>query len=353
MRNFLPIVILTLYVSSSTGCDSGTASDKKESPSETETAPAATLCDGSSADGSLSPEAITMLPLPDYCGTIITTGTKITFKSLSDNIEISVTQDAEATPVWQSTNDFTFNETGTFYLAARPSADCADSDIYRRNYTVLDSFFGAADTPNNNAVHMDSSVLTGWATGYKDYLPSKDVSDEWKDPVLATGKASGTSTDIVSLGNNGSIVLTFNQPITNGTGIDFAVFENSFSNYFLELAWVEVSSNGKDYVRFDSISLTEEPVDGYGTIDPTLIHGLAGKYRQGYGTPFDLSELSYHRAVIDNRVDINEIRFIRIVDITGDGNDFDSFGNPIYDPYPTMGSVGFDLDAVGKANSEL
>ncbi|MBN2435916.1 MAG: hypothetical protein JXK07_11690 [Spirochaetes bacterium] len=347
MKNFIFTIIFILLFNLNS-CESGTTSDKDKAPIET--APAATLCDGSSSDGSFSGDSPIMLPLPDYCGTTLTTGTKITFYSLGENIEISVIQDSEAAPEWKSADHFTFNTPGTFYLAARPSPDCQESDIYRRTYTVLDSFCGAAGESDSGAVHMDSSALTGWASGCKDYLPGEDVSDEWKDPSSATGKASGTISDIVSLGNNGSIVLTFDHSIKNGTGFDFAVFENSFSDYFLELAWVEVSSNGTDYVRFDSISLTREPVDGYGTLDPTLIHGLAGKYRQEYGTPFDLSELLYHRAVIDNRVDINAIRFIRIVDITGNGNDYDSFGNPIYDPYPTIGSVGFDLDAVGTTS---
>ena len=38
---------------------------------------------------------------------------------------------------------------------------------------------------------------------------------------------------------------------------------------------------------------------------------------------------------------------MRIVDIVGNGTALDSAGRPIYDPYPTTGSAGFDLDAVG------
>ncbi|MFV1994765.1 MAG: hypothetical protein ACC661_04960, partial [Verrucomicrobiales bacterium] len=33
------------------------------------------------------------------------------------------------------------------------------------------------------------------------------------------------------------------------------------------------------------------------------------------------------------------------------GNALDTQGNPIYDPYPTDGSAGFDLDAVGALNN--
>jgi len=34
----------------------------------------------------------------------------------------------------------------------------------------------------------------------------------------------------------------------------------------------------------------------------------------------------------------------------GDGSNLDSLGEVIYDPYPTSGSAGFDLDAVGVSN---
>jgi hypothetical protein len=46
-------------------------------------------------------------------------------------------------------------------------------------------------------------------------------------------------------------------------------------------------------------------------------------------------------------VDLDAIRFVRIVDIVGDRSRRDSFGHPIYDPTPTMISGGFDLDGVG------
>ena len=47
------------------------------------------------------------------------------------------------------------------------------------------------------------------------------------------------------------------------------------------------------------------------------------------------------------------MQYVRLIDVVGDGSTFDSFPaayggpHPIYDPYPTTGSSGFDLDAVG------
>ncbi len=81
---------------------------------------------------------------------------------------------------------------------------------------------------------------------------------------------------------------------------------------------------------------------GFGSVDTTNIDGLAGKYRQGFGTGFDLGLLAGTAGL-----DIDKVQYVRIVDIVGNGSARDSAGNVIYDPYPTTGSAGFDLDAVG------
>ncbi|MCA1926412.1 MAG: PEP-CTERM sorting domain-containing protein [Thiobacillus sp.] len=209
-------------------------------------------------------------------------------------------------------------------------------------------FAPAAGVAGSTAVHKDSADFVRWATGYENYLPGANVDALWKTPEKALGQAVGDSFDIVALGDQGTITLTFGGYLTNGSGWDFAIFENSFNNTFLELAFVEVSSNGADFFRFPSVSLTPSPVGAFGSVDPTNIDGLAGKYRQGYGTPFDLDVMSGIAGL-----DINQVSHIRLVDIKGDGSEFSSpppgFGSPkpIYDPYMTTGSGGFDLDAVG------
>ena len=207
-----------------------------------------------------------------------------------------------------------------------------------------------AGQPGSTAIHMDDPVFVGWATGYIDYIAGSNVDATWQNPERALGKASGTSHDVVSLGRGGQITLTFNPPIKDGEGWDFAVFENSFSDTFLELAYVEVSSNGQDFVRFDSISLTPEPIGGFGSADPTDIDGLAGKYRQGYGMPFDLQDLTDKPEVLSANVNLDQIAYVKIMDIVGDGTYFDSSTHVIYDPYPTVSSAGFDLDAIGVSN---
>jgi hypothetical protein len=198
----------------------------------------------------------------------------------------------------------------------------------------------------STAIHMNDPAFSGWATGWLDYNIGTDVSANWQTPEKALGPAVGSSYDIVCLGRGGSITLTFDQAIGNGAGADFAVFENGFSDTFLELAWVEVSSNGTDFFRFHNDSQTTSPVGGFGAIDPTNVTGLASKYRQGYGTPFDLEELANASPLLD----VNSVSYVRVIDIIGDGTALDSDGDIIYDPYPTVGSAGFDLDAVGVIN---
>lgn len=146
---------------------------------------------------------------------------------------------------------------------------------------------------------------------------------------------------------------------------------------FLELAWVEVSSDGIHFVRFPAYSRTVDPVGGFGHVDPTRVYGFAGKYKQGYGTPYDLTELkdayeaaladadlfpgNYEAELIANypHLDLNSIRYVRLTDVIGDGSETSFLRNaatdegyPIYDPYPTSGSAGFDLDAVGVMNQQ-
>ena len=208
----------------------------------------------------------------------------------------------------------------------------------------------AADEVGSHAISMDDRALISWATGYSDYIVGDNVEETWQVPGNALGEAEGNSFDVVALGSGGMLTLVFDPPIENGEGWDFAVFENSFSDRYLELAYVEVSSDGIDYVRFDAISLTPNPVPGFGNIDPTDVDGLAGKYRQSYGTPFNLEDISDKPGVLSGNVDISSIPYIRIVDVVGDGSCLDSSGEVIYDPYPTAGSAGFDLDAVGVSN---
>ncbi len=70
----------------------------------------------------------------------------------------------------------------------------------------------AAGEQGSTAVSKDDPAFVAWATGWENYLPGADVSDTFQTPEKALGKAEGTAFDIVSLGEGGSITLTFDPP---------------------------------------------------------------------------------------------------------------------------------------------
>ncbi len=204
-----------------------------------------------------------------------------------------------------------------------------------------------------------------WATDAPEYHRA-DAGSAFSDPALALGEVTGDNFHIVSLGDlsaaqitagapPGSITLHLAKPIRNLSGADFVVFENgllSQSNQggagaggiLAELAYVEVSANGTDFIRFPATSLTPSAVGPYGSLNPTNICNLAGKHTNAYGnswgTPFDLTQ-----------VGLQEITHVRLVDIPGSGAFHDQAGRSIYDAWLTFGSGGFDLEAVGSIST--
>lgn len=217
-------------------------------------------------------------------------------------------------------------------------------------------FAPPAGQTGSDAVHADSSSIIAWANsielerGFIRIDQQELGKVDYGSPENGLGKADFL---VVSLGDAGMATLQFEVPLRNGPGNDFVVFENSFSDDFLELAFVEVSSDGTYFVRFPSTSFTpfEKQIGTFGTIDATKIHQLAGKYRGLYGVPFDLDVLGF-----DNEIDLQRITHIRIKDVVGTVNEmfasFDSHGAIINDPFPTpFPSGGFDLDAVGVINN--
>jgi hypothetical protein len=177
------------------------------------------------------------------------------------------------------------------------------------------------------------------------------VSNQFLDADQTLGPASNDVYAVASLGDNGSITLTFPAPITDGPGPDFAVFENANSERFLELASVEVSSDGTNFTRFPCHALGKDPVDTYAKTNQTeadSFANLAGKQLKGFGTPFDLRELAGTPGL-----DTRRVTHVRVVDVVGDGSSRDSYGNPIYDPFPTWGSGGFDLDGIGVLHARI
>lgn len=267
-------------------------------------------------------------------------------------------------------------------------------------------------------------VFKAWAAGVVDYvpapaanpayigheenLPKAGVPAEYRHSEYTLGPVSGNVGDTCSLGDlylsqiqalhtpenlakdpndpnkiqPGRITLLFLPAIADGPGPDFAVFENGLisgggsgtaGEIFAELAYVEVSSDGRHFARFPSVSLTQAAVGAYGSIDPSMVYNLAGKhvncYQTSWGTPFNLKELQNHPLVLQELVDLQAIRYVRLVDIPGSGyfsDEATGISDPrtadpntgldatvfdgnhgIYDAWVTMGSGGFDLEAVG------
>ncbi len=227
------------------------------------------------------------------------------------------------------------------------------------------SFHPAVGTAGTNAIKKDSSCFVSWASGGTVTRGFLDIADttiqasgsnraSFGNLNLALGPATGSVTDVLSLGDSGVATLSFNQFIMDGPGYDFAIFENGFMNDYIEMAHVEVSSDGIHFFRFPStteVPLTTQSSNASYT-DCRMMDNLAGKYRIGYGTPFDLSELP-------NDPDLNKsaVTLVRIIDAIGAISGHvttDQFGTIINDPYPTpFESGGFDLEAIGIINGTL
>lgn len=220
-------------------------------------------------------------------------------------------------------------------------------------------FAPPAGQEGTTAMHCDSAAFVAWATGcvvergpMRIDQPENGVASYGVD-ADGIGKPDGLA--VVSLGDGGNAVLTFDSPICDRPGPDFAVFENPLEQdghpglFFLELAFVEVSSDGVNYFRFPAISRipTNTQTGSFGCVEPQLVHNFAGKYAALYGTPFDLAELPN-----DTLLDKENVTHVRIVDVVGTIDpiyaSYDSEGNIVNDPWPTpFPSSGFDLDAVG------
>jgi len=241
--------------------------------------------------------------------------------------------------------------------------------LFHLSATLQAQYEPQAGISGSNAVHKSSAQIVNWAshcdvqTGWMDIANTSLGKVSTGDSSCAVGVADNI---VVSLGDSGVATLTFTNPIINGSGPDFAVFENGFLNTtnneeaFLELAFVEVSSDGVDFFRFPATSLTQDTQQISGTgapasgdyIDARQINNLAGKYISNYGTPFDLEELKNLQGL-----DVNHITHVRLTDVIGSLNahaSLDNDGRKINDPYPTpFPTCGFDLDAVAVMHQAI
>ena len=206
--------------------------------------------------------------------------------------------------------------------------------------------------PIDPAIPAASSLFQAWAnnidTSRTHFAPRGSTS------ISNTGVNSLGDLDATEITNNvqpGYLTVTFPKALRNGTGADFAVFENGFAfgspnGLFAEFAYVEVSTDGTNFARFPSIFTNTAPVTGSGAFagyDVSNIYNLAGKHASGFGTPFNLDDLTADPLVLGNLIDLNNIQFVKLVDIPGNGSFKDSQNNPILDNWLTSGTGGFDF----------
>lgn len=300
-----------------------------------------------------------------YSGRMVPAGREVRFSEPAETVllpGLDAAVPAAADSRWEAAESFAADKPGLYSLFVRRPGETA---VSRYRFIVTDSFGGVSQL----TVKAETVSAKGWAAAVIEYRKGKDLTS-FTDPERVLGHwfahRSETVTDpvydVVSLGNGGSLTVEWEVPAANGPGPDFAVFENGMSanenSVFAELAFVEVSSNGVDFERFDAVSKGTVPIPDGGQIAADSVYGLAGAKPLGYGTLFDLDELAGRESVADGRLDLNRVRYLRLIDIPGcgagtDGYEaaYDAFGNVIYDAFKTYGSAGFDAACTAVLNS--
>jgi hypothetical protein len=165
-------------------------------------------------------------------------------------------------------------------------------------------------------------------------------------PPVGGGAQTG-STDVVSLGNGGTIVVSFEpNAIVDGPGVDLIVFENPFDygngHIYGEPGEVSVSDDGITWKTFPCAATNatcetsmgcpqcggwhvvySTPENGISPLDPAV----AG------GDPYDLADLG-----------VTHARYVRVVDKSAEA----------CAPPPNGATTnGFDLDAMAIVNAAL
>lgn len=192
---------------------------------------------------------------------------------------------------------------------------------------------------------IDTSMLP-YARGVQSYRSGANAGyglSNYPDVVLGPPSGRGTnsgSTDVLSLGVGGEIVLDFGaRTIVDGDGPDFIVFENPFyasgssqASVFAELGEVSVSN---DLTTWTTFHCTKDPPS------PGVYPGCAGWLPTLMYDPFVVVPLDPNKTG-GNTFDLKDIavtsaRYVRVLDLATSGQGT---------------SAGFDLDAIGVINSD-
>jgi YVTN family beta-propeller protein len=176
------------------------------------------------------------------------------------------------------------------------------------------------------------SFTEGTGAGFgMNYFPQNILGPPDPDPLVNEYNPSSKSQEILSLGENGEIILGFTDNyIFDGDGPDFTVFENVFyffgtTDPFIEAAYVSVSQDGETWYAFPADTATFE---GFAGVTPTFNTEYPQNPKISGGDQFDLSDVSLDYA-----------RYIKLTDLGSEIKEGAFNGD-------------FDLDAVVAINSK-
>jgi hypothetical protein len=207
---------------------------------------------------------------------------------------------------------------------------------------------GTTTTPPSGADGGEAGAVASAKGGFvekvTDFKPGKcagfgapDMPQIVLGPPRGEGNSRG-SLDVISLGTGGEITLSFeSNPIVDGPGVDFIVFENAFyasgdtTKPFAELAEVSVSEDGVTFTPFPCTA-TEFPFGdcaGWRPVNATSEATALDPAAAG-GDPYDLS-----------KINVKRVKFVKIVDKTNQRCTSQGPNNN-----------GFDLDAIAALNRE-
>jgi hypothetical protein len=227
---------------------------------------------------------------------------------------------------------------------AAPPAEDGQAPIEDAGYPLGDGAFLRADRFVTSVVSFTPTACTGYG--------QSSMPGIVEGPPVGGGTDHG-STDVVSLGSGGSIVVSFApNAIVDGPGADFIVFENPFwiggnpSDPYAEPGEVSVSDDGVTWTTFPCTpTLDPQASDGTGVTGP---YGNCGGWQVVYAAPGNgVSPVDPTNAgglALDlAAVGVTRATYVRIVDQT-------------HEDCPEGGAGpntnGFDLDAIAIVNAE-
>jgi hypothetical protein len=214
------------------------------------------------------------------------------------------------------------------------SAVDASGEMSEGGFAVLDGGVIPADRFITKVVSYSLGACSGFGL---------DVMPQIVEGPPVGGGASLGSTDVLSLGNGGEIVVSFEpNAIVDGPGVDFIVFENPFDygndQRYVEPGEVSVSEDGVTWTAFPCTDTTQvDPDGGWGATQCGGMNVVYSNPDNGIspldpitagGDAYDLADIGVKHA-----------KYVRIIDQV-----VESWCND---------QNGFDLDAIAIVNAEL